>query len=292
MTPEGRGHPVDERLAEYADGVLSPEDRTSIERHLAVCADCRAALAETMAFDYAEAITQRRPVPGQIVPLRSRRWVLGAAAALTAAAALVIAVRVARPEWLGLDSRPGRTELQELVAAISNEPFRPVEGRLTGGFKYAPPPSSTRGASDHPVSPVVRMAAAKVERAVTGDESPQGKAALGVASLLLGDVDRSIDLLESATSSGTVAPFLSDLAAAYIARGIRRDQPNDFQRALSLAERAIRIDRSLREAYFNYALALQSLGDARAASAWTEYGQRDPQGSWHDEASRYTRPVR
>jgi tetratricopeptide (TPR) repeat protein len=204
----------------------------------------------------------------------------------------VIAAGVARPGWLSFVSQRGRPELLELIAALANEPIRPVEGRLTGGFKYAPPSSPTRGATDHPVSPVVRIAAAKVERAVTADESPQGKAALGVASLLLGDVDRSIDLLESAASSGNVAPFLSDLAAAYIARGIRRDQRSDLQRALSLAERAIRIDQSLREAYFNYALALQALGDSRAASAWAEYQQRDPQGSWHDEASRYMRPVR
>ena len=43
-------HPDAERLAEYADGVLTAEARTDVEHHLSRCAECRAVVMETTAF--------------------------------------------------------------------------------------------------------------------------------------------------------------------------------------------------------------------------------------------------
>jgi hypothetical protein len=59
------GCPDDERLAEYADGVLDAEAREAIEAHLETCADCRSVLVETMAFLGAEdaAASAAAPAP-------------------------------------------------------------------------------------------------------------------------------------------------------------------------------------------------------------------------------------
>src|SRR5258705_7669182 len=100
MAVDDDRHPDAERLAEYADGVLQADVRADVERHLAACADCRAVLAETMAFiaaeyareaDHAKELTA---APGEsaarVVPFRSRRWLPPVALGLAAAAALVL----------------------------------------------------------------------------------------------------------------------------------------------------------------------------------------------------------
>src|SRR5215468_3032546 len=148
MTPSGpnglmanvsRSCPDSEQLAAYADGFLEEPERQSITEHLADCAECRMVWAETMAFLATESGTAPAP---EVRPFPFRQWALGAGAALAAAAAIV-AIRVVMPTRIGMDvSGP---EIQELAAALSHEPTRPTEGRLTGEFAYGPPPTATRG---------------------------------------------------------------------------------------------------------------------------------------------------
>jgi tetratricopeptide (TPR) repeat protein len=178
--------PDDERLAEYADGLLDAEAREAIEAHLETCANCRSVVVETMAFLGAEdaaaaggAASAAAPAPARgpaavttsvtpaapaqapgvdvpstgaqprVVPFRSRRWVTGVGTALAAAAALVLIVRIAAPGWLTwLPGVGGRPPLDRLVVALATQSTRPVEGRLMGGFTYARPPSPTRGGTD------------------------------------------------------------------------------------------------------------------------------------------------
>ena len=292
---QGRECPGPERLAEYADGVLAPEARAEIERHLADCADCRHVVAETMAFAEAEAIGGAGSAPvsaARVVPFRSRRWVRGVTAGLAAAALLVVAVRVLRPQWSDrFFGTPGdRPELQELVAALANEPTRPVEGRLTGGFKYAPPPSPTRGPGDREVSPDVRIAAAKIEKRATGQDTAQTQAALGVSYLILGEVQKGVSALEAAVS---LAPdrgqYLSDLSAAYLTRATESGSAEDYAKALAFAERALKSTPELLEPQFNRALALEGLHlQNEARNAWSEYLRRDSGSAWAREASRRT----
>jgi len=226
---DGR-HPDAERLAEYADGVLDAGGRAEIEQHLADCAECRAVVMETMAFNEAETPAQAAP-PANVIPFRSRPWLTGAAAGLAVAAALVLTVRVLRPEWLS-SSRGDRPELQELIAAVANEPTRPVEGRLSGGFKYGPPPSPTRGAGDREVSPDVRIAAAKIEKESRERDTPESQAALGVAYLTVGELDKAIMSLEDGAASRPAdARMQNDLAAAYLARYRRSQHAEDLPRA-------------------------------------------------------------
>jgi CHAT domain-containing protein/tetratricopeptide (TPR) repeat protein len=282
-------HPDAERLAEYADGVLDAEGRAEVERHLADCAECRAVVMETMAFLNSPAITTPVPAP-RIIPFRARRWVTGVAVGLAAAAALVLAVRVARPEWVsGLFGTLGdRPELQELIAALANEPTRPVEGRLTGGFKYAPPPSPTRGSGDRDVSPDVRIAAATIEKRVAGRDTPQDEGILSVAHLALGDYDKAIAALEDAVQQAPDNHVLqSDLSAAYLARASRTGRAEDLPRALTAAERAVRARPAFAEAAFNRALALEALHLTEEARAgWDAYLRIDPTSGWAREAER------
>ena len=78
MTMSG-GHVTAEWIAAYLDGGLSSVDRTHLEQHLLVCADCRKDLADA----------------SELTPRDGRRWLVGGgvSAALAAAAAVLV--------WLG-----------------------------------------------------------------------------------------------------------------------------------------------------------------------------------------------
>lgn len=275
-------HPDAERLAEYVDGVLGPVERTDVERHLVGCADCRAVVAETMAFVRTETSEVGPPASAKVVPFRSRRWVTGGVAVLALAAALVLAAWLARPAWI-FGPRTDRPELQELVAAVANEPTRPVEGRLTGGFKYAPPPSPTRGPGDREVSPDVKIAAAKIEKLAREKDTPANQAAFGVACLATSRWDDAVRELERAVSREPTNPrFTSDLAAAYLSR-----YPPDVRRAIDWARQSIAINPRLAEAWFNLAVAAEHAGEADLArQAWTQFVGLDPASDWGHEARR------
>lgn len=284
LVADGSACPEAERLAEYADGMLPEAERVSIERHLVGCADCRSALVEAARFrdyDGAEAMTADRHAH-KVVWFR-RRWPM-AVAGLAAAAALLLIVRLVRPDLSGGGSAGrSRPELAELVAAASTSPTRLVEGRLTGGFAYAPPPSATRGALSADVPASVRLAAAGIESRAGSGRSPEDLAALGVAYLAVGDLDRAIATLETAAAlAPSNAALASDLSAAYVARGARSGAEDDLRRAVSAADRAIAIDPNLLEARFNRGIALALL-PSPDLSGMKDYIQRDS-GPWAEEA--------
>lgn len=288
MAQDDVRHPDAERLAEYADGVIESGSRADVERHLVDCPACRAVVMETMAFLDENPTNVEHALAATIIPFRSRRWVTGVAAALALAAALVLAVFVARPAWL-FGPRSDRPELQELIAAVANEPTRPVEGRLSGGFKYAPPPSQMRGSRERETSAAVRIAAAKIEKLAREADTPANRAALATAYLVLGDVDRAVEVLESTVvQEPTRAGLHSDLSAAYLARAARSGRPDDVQRALSEADAAIRLNSNLPEAWFNRALAKQQM-PAPDGSGWRDYLEHDS-GPWSREAREQLPP--
>jgi hypothetical protein len=322
-----RDCPDAERLAEYADGLLDEAGRDAIEAHLVTCPDCRAVLVETMAFLDAEAaaagaapsavtpeaaptpaVTVRgtdemsapastqaadgeatpTSAPARVIPFRTRSWVTGVGATLAAAAALVLIVRIAAPAWLPA-WLGGRPPLEELVMALANQPTRPVEGRLMGGFAYAPPPSPMRGGTDRfgrRLSTDVEVAAARIAQQAEGNTSPRARAALGVALIVMGEVDEAITTLEQAAKDAPDdAAVQSNLSAAYLARARWWNHPEDWPKALAAAERAVALDPNAPEPYFNRALAFEGLEqNDRAQQAWSDYAARDRASGWTREA--------
>jgi len=286
-------HPEAERLAEYADGLLGAAMCAEVEAHLMNCPDCRAVLAETRA-PFAVGRDQFQKIeatPGpRVLPFRIRRLATGVAAGLAAAAALVAVMRIARPQ---LDApvfsvQGNRRALQELIAAVANEPTRPIEGRLSGGFKYAPPSSPTRGAGDREASPDVRIAAAKIETLAKASDTPDNQALLGVAHLALGDFDTAITLLGAAAAARPlIASIQSDLAAAFLERAARGRSRDDFESARLAADRALAIDPANAQAAFNRALALEGLGADEAREAWTKARAQQQDVGWRAEADSH-----
>jgi tetratricopeptide (TPR) repeat protein len=283
-------HPGDEQLAQYAEGTLIVGDRAAVECHLAACADCRTVVAETMAFS-AAGHTANVPVPSpRAVPFRRKRWVTGVATGLAAAAALVLAIRVSRPAWLEFGPRGHPPGLQGLVNAAAHDPTRLVEGRLTGGFKYAPAPSPTRGADGREVSPDVKQAAAQVEADARNNSTPEAQAALGVAYLAVGNVDRAIAALSAAVARRPDASFENNLSAAHLTRGRETESAEDLRQGLAAADRAIALNPNLVEAYFNRAWSLDALGQTDAAiTAWNDYLAKETDPGWAREAAQRVR---
>lgn len=171
---------------------------------------------------------------------------------------------------------------EELAAAVG--PSRFVEGRLTGGFAFAPylatgsPPSFS--------DPAVRRAVQRIADAVDRQGAPQALADLGVLRLFEGRVDEAVALLETASAREPGAPrHRSDLAAAYLARGQEVGRPGDLVRALAAADRAAQDDPSLPEARFNRALALEKLFlITDAGQSWQEIVRKESGSGWSREA--------
>jgi CHAT domain-containing protein len=213
----------------------------------------------------------------------------GGVAVLLAAAAIALVVGVTRSSWPGgwTASHSVRPELRELVAAMSKEPGRPVAGRLTGGFRYAPlmthPPTGWEASSD------VLLAAARIQKLERTEGSAERRNALGAAYLMVGEIQRSVEMLEQAAREHPKeSRLLNDLSVAYLARATTRERADDWPKALAFSERAIRVDPTIVEARFNRALALEALHlDTDAAQAWKEYRRFDSASEWSKEANEH-----
>jgi Tfp pilus assembly protein PilF len=269
------GCPEPEDLAAFADGTLPGKARTAIELHLADCETCREVVADTVSLS--------REYLGPTLLGLPRQRVLGGGAAL-ALAASVFAMVVPFGQ---------NRDYKSLVAAVGQN--RTVEARLTGGFAYAPLKRPTRAARAVVNEDFALLAAkSKLEESAQARPTPANRHAAAVAHLVSGDADAAIAALESVVRDEPgKAVYHSDLAAAYIARGRAWDRREDLEKAKAAADRAITLDESLDEAYFNRALALDSLGQAREAeAAYRAALTRDPQSPWNTEISMRLDQVR
>jgi tetratricopeptide (TPR) repeat protein len=212
---------------------------------------------------------------------------------------LALAAAIAFSAWLAptsvrrwLTGTSDGREMQALMRAVSQESTRPVTGRLSGGFAYAPPPSSIRGGeASRMVSPEVRVAAAAIEGAAPR-QGADGQAALGVAYLVSGDLDAATAALEAATAQEPGnSSWWNDLAVAYLARGERSRGAADATRALEASDRSLRLSPDSPEAAFNRALALTQLGRLDdAASSWSAAERLSSGSPWAAEAATHRSP--
>jgi CHAT domain-containing protein/tetratricopeptide (TPR) repeat protein len=261
-----------------------------MDEHLAGCDTCCEVFAETARFvlDEARAEAPRQPRPAFVRgPARPLLAALAAAAALLVAGQFWPRGTSERPAY----SRAGNSSLvAELADAVGDRRF--IEPRLTGGFRHGRlvvPRSDAPFAGLDAQTPAVIAAVARIRAHVEGDSSAEATGALGVTYLVSGDVLAAVKALESATQQDpSSARLQSDLAAAYLVRASRRDEPADFSKALEAAEKAIALASPPDEAWFNRALALERLHLVDAAKqAWQDYLQRDPTSGWAEEARRH-----
>jgi hypothetical protein len=281
----------DETLAAYVDGGLTAEERSRVELHLAACRDCFAVFTETVKTVQAmraedndvvdvppgaesEVLTTHVDTPAVVVPMRPRRSArarrLVMAGGLAAAAVLAVAVWWPRPE---------RPELVDLVAAVGER--RPGEGRLTGGFKFGPIESPTRGAEANTDWRVL-AAAGKLEEEARGTENARLLGALGTAHLVSRDFDGAVKYFDQAIDRAPEDALLrSDFAAALLARGEAHGDAEDHRNALVNANIALAKRPDLKEALFNRALALQRLSRKdEERVAWRSYLAVDGSSEW------------
>jgi tetratricopeptide (TPR) repeat protein len=244
-----------------------------------------------------------QPVPAHalgsasVTPLHKRRSVqAGVVALLATAAALVLVVRLQPAWWQQIAGRDDvDPRFAKLVAAVGEERY--IEGRLTGGFKYGPLRSVTRGPADLSNRSLALLAAAgELQKAAHEDPTPENLHAWGIAQLLLDNqdsLDGSIRTLATAVSLSGDAGIRSDLAAAYVQRFRATGEPRDIRDALQESERALAADPGLQPAAFNRALALELGGAAAdAISAWQDYASQDQSGGWSAEASQRLKVLR
>jgi len=211
--------------------------------------------------------------------------------ALVIVGGTILAIPFFRSSTARISDRP---EVASLASALGAR--RPTQARLTGGFRYAPWTGTERGAeattgvTSWRVLPVAVLGAVRAaEDAAASSDVPRTHAAWGTAMLIAGDVDKAVSLLESAAARAKEdAQIHSELAAAYLTRAERFDQPDYWMKGLAAAERARRLREDLPEALFNRALAMENVGlldPARAA--WKDYLAVDGRSPWADEARRH-----
>jgi len=180
-----------------------------------------------------------------------------------------------------------------LAAAVRGWTARPVEGRLSGGFDYAPFDPAVAKQTLSVLTPegqklfdAGREIVRGPERQVPPQGSPAKLEARGRILLLWGKASEAVEALEDAGFGGQeTGRTLSDLAVAYLARAAKTGDAGDFADALDVSERALAIDPDLPEARFNRALALDALYlEDAAAQAWERYLEVDPDSDWAGEA--------
>jgi CHAT domain-containing protein/tetratricopeptide (TPR) repeat protein len=281
VSPHTNGCPEPEVLAAYVDRGLSLSERARVDAHLASCPQCVslvAGVARTV-----EALSVLRPnaaVPAEDDPLVTRRAIGGALAAAAAVIAVLATPAFVRP-WLAPDSG-----LVSLVDSVGEQ--RSVLGRLTGGFPHAPLSAPSAGGQGGRAAEAdrVQLAAGRIRESFGDRETPSQMHAIGVSQLLAGRYDDAAQsLLAASREQPANARYLSDVAAVQLERARLGLRPDDLPRALAAADRARRLDPSLKEAWFNRALAASALSlTADARAAWSDYLQRDNASRWATEA--------
>lgn len=270
--------PDPEILAAYVDHRLSLAERARLESHLSFCRQCIGIVAAVVRT--ASDISHSAPaedVAARGAPSAARQTILGVFAA-AAAVFVVLAVPPVFGPWLDRDA--------DLVSlATRDRERRTVLGQLSGGFQHAPldgPSGQSRPTDNEPIV----LAAAKIRESFGERGTSSRLHALGISQLLAGYLDDAAEsLLAASRAQPQNARYLTDVAAVQLERARLGLRPDDLPRALASADRARRLDPSLREAWFNRALATTALSlTEQAKTAWTEYLARDDASPWAAEA--------
>lgn len=246
-------HPEAQKMAAFVDGTLSAPEVAAIAEHLRGCGDCRTVVSETARFT-----DEEEP------HVRSNWWMsVAAVLAVAIVAATVIMLR--------------RSPIDRLIAFAPHE-HRLVEARLSG-FPWARLQAPSRGEAK-PDTATLKFSGAAGDVLESKDTH-----AKGVAYLVIGRRNDSIEALERAAEGSNDPKVWNDLAVARLASAVADDHPSQLPEALADADHALRLDPRFAEALFNRALILEHLGILAAArKAWIAYLAVDPNSEWSAEA--------
>ena len=227
---------------------------------------------------------------------RPKRQPTGAPAARRAAAIvagltlLALTILACRLAWklTGEEPLDARTEL---IAALAHT--RLLQGRLTGGFKYAPAKATVRDASSLSTTHL-RRAAIRARRQASTVGSIEAFRITILLKVLAGRLPEAATVAEAALRQAPRdAALASDLSAIYLEIAHQTQDPYQIFLALAAAERAVKADDTLPEARFNRALALGDLAiDWEAQTAWVDFLRLDQSSGWAKEAQANLRSLR
>ena len=195
-----------ETLAAFVDGRVDASTSAAIAEHLPGCEQCYELVSE-LAMELAEhtAAPSAAPVaappvepiaPAATTPARlawSSGW-MRLAATVVLVGGTAAGLQQANPGWWQRLMRTAPdSALAPLVQAVGDQ--RPIEGRLSGGFRYGPLIEPTRAATLATDNLSLAAAAGTLQKQADTDRSPGTLHAWGVAQVLVGRLDDGIRTL-------------------------------------------------------------------------------------------------
>ena len=281
--------PNEETLAAFVDGRLNEQARLQVTEHLVDCGDCRDIVMT--ASDYGVAEGTQRVAAGHGGRSDGGRRARPLRDACPRAARCRGRGRRA-DVWHPIDSRAAARKERNggvgrgggFSAGADNGRSAQRQFLLQGNQAHA-----GRRTEDQPNGEyLVVLAAARIAERAEKNPSAQNLHELGVANILAKqenaeNKDAAVQALERAASTDPASgDVLTDLAAAYLARG----HDGDAQRAYDAATKAWTMKQTPAAAW-NRALALETLErNQEAIDAWRKYLELDPASEWSKEAAK------
>lgn len=177
------------------------------------------------------------------------------------------------------ESRPGPPDREQLVHLLG--PVRVSEGRLTGNFPWAPFQRKVQIQTTEELLTAIRSL-----RRSPAVKSPEVLGDLGLLELVSSHPSRAVRIFERASiKAPREASLLNDLSAAHIAAWEAEGDPHHLVQALDIAQQALRIDPTSREARFNNAVTAERLHFILTArKAWEDFLDVETDPQWREEA--------
>jgi hypothetical protein len=236
MSETNRDHPL-ELLSAYLDDELPVEERAPIDRHLALCPDCRDQLESLRHLSRAIAEEAVPPPPDElearvlgrldalaVVPMRRRRFVIPATIAATIAAASLVAVVTWKqggvgwpPRQEGDTRRAGTERVRDKVAANAPVPSAEPAGPIQ--TPPAPPPAPPP-VEQPAVAPDRKPAGAVAKEkrsdfAFDKDAGQPGTSDQGVLGGAVSKDEKAVDALGRLAGGAPAAPAISETRTAF-----------------------------------------------------------------------------
>ena len=164
---------------------------------------------------------------------------------------------------------------------------RPTVARITG-FDYAPKIEGTRGEANKNNEINLLSAKLTAQKAIEKGETAENLHELGLVYLAEKNFDEAAKLFEKALNKApNNAKIHNDLGVALMEKADLQEvgAMQNLTRASEEFGKAISLDKSLLEAYFNKALCLEKIpGSPQAKEAWQDYLKLDSNSQWAEEA--------